>query len=84
MSDYPELRKQILIKGDSVPAADPRFVNTNHARACWVNYSVSYLLISSCVFFHRFEKSIDYFSSCDSQIRGTIWSSKFKLYTYRL
>ena len=41
MSDYPELRKQVLIKGDFLPAHDPRFVNTNQARQCWVNYAVS-------------------------------------------
>ena len=41
MSDYPALRKQIEVIGDTNIANDPRFVNTNRARQCWVNYAVS-------------------------------------------
>ena len=41
MSDYPALRKQIENIGDTNIANDPRFVNTNRARQCWVNYAVS-------------------------------------------
>merc|ERR1739848_543771 len=42
MSDYPALRQQIETKGDAVIANDPRFVNTNRARQCWVNYADYY------------------------------------------
>merc|ERR1711990_331610 len=42
MSDYPALRKQIENIGDTNIANDPRFVNTNRARQCWVNYADYY------------------------------------------
>merc|ERR1711951_311257 len=42
MSDYPALRQQIENIGDSNIANDPRFVNTNRARQCWVNYADYY------------------------------------------
>ena len=42
MSDYPALRKQIETIGDTNLGNDPRFVNTNRARQCWVNYAVSW------------------------------------------
>jgi|ERR1712048_346637 len=41
-TDYPALRKHIAAYGRHSLSQDPRFINTNRQRQCWINYSEFY------------------------------------------
>ena len=38
-TDYPALRKHIAAYGQTTLSQDPRWVNTNKMRGCWINYA---------------------------------------------
>merc|ERR1712210_44233 len=41
-SDFPALRRHVNIMGRYAVSQDPRFLNTNRWRSCWVHYADFY------------------------------------------
>ena len=41
-TDYPALRKHLAAYGQNNLSQDPRFINTNNMRKCWINYADFY------------------------------------------
>merc|ERR1711970_39910 len=77
MSDYPALRQQIETKGDAVIANDPRFVNTNRARQCWVNYADYYRCLAVGQQNGKDTEPCTYFKNQFLQICPLKWTEEF-------
>merc|ERR1712025_1422951 len=77
MSDYPALRQQIETKGDAVIANDPRFVNTNRARQCWVNYADYYRCLAVRQQNGKDTEPCTYFKNQFLQICPLKWTEEF-------
>lgn len=41
-TDYPALRKHLFAYGKNNLSQDPRWINTNRMRQCWINYADFY------------------------------------------